>query len=199
MKYYSFLCYNTLGDEDMKKNIIVILLICFITLGITGCGSNNNKPGTDNKSNNEKQEETASNYKDGMYEWTVGNKTLRTKINVMNYIDGKVWKVNDMAKDLGWDKNKRSNHSKPMTFQKDDTYDVYINFSDGSDHCGAIIIKGDNRKPIILYLPQRDSDDYTFNDNDFTMSIEGIVSFAYACEQLTENPDSNPFDGLSLN
>lgn len=183
----------------MKKNIIVILLICFITLGITGCGSNNNKPSTDNKSNNEKQEETASNYKDGMYEWTVGNKTLRTKINVMNYIDGKVWKVNDMAKDLGWDKNKRSNLSKPMTFQKDDTYDVYINFSDGSDHCGAIIIKGDNRKPIILYLPQRDSDDYTFNDNDFTMSFEGIVSFAYACEQLTENPNSNPFDGLSLN
>ena len=27
----------------MKKNIIVILLICFITIGITGCGSDNSK------------------------------------------------------------------------------------------------------------------------------------------------------------
>ena len=183
----------------MKKNIIVILLICLFAIGITGCGSNSDNVSTDNnKQNKEEQKETSTNYKDGMYEWTVGNKTLKTKINVMNYIDGKVWKVNEMAKELGWDKNKRSTSSKPMTFQKDDKYDFYINFSDGSDHCGAIIIKGDNRKPEILYLPQRDSDDYTFNDNDYTMSFEGIVSFAYACEQLTANPDSNPVDGLSL-
>ena len=35
----------------MKKNIIVILLICFITIGITGCRNNNSK----NTSNNAEQ------------------------------------------------------------------------------------------------------------------------------------------------
>lgn len=134
---------------------------------------------------------------DGSYTWQVGNYTLTTKINVMDYIDGKVWRVNDMAAALGWDKNAGSNSKKPMTFQMDESYNQYINFSDSSDHCGAIMIyiNGD-RTPHTLVLPPRSSDDYTFNNKDFTMSFEGIVAFAYACEQISANPTVDPFEGV---
>ena len=38
----------------MKKNIIVILLICLFTIGITGCGSTSDNGSTNNnKQNNE--------------------------------------------------------------------------------------------------------------------------------------------------
>lgn len=101
-----------------------------------------------------------------------------------------------MATALGWDKNKRADSPQPMTFQPDDTYDTYINFSDGSDHCGAIMVEGNDRRPIIVFLPPRASGDYTFNTQDYTMSFEGIVVFAYTCEYLTDNPTGNPFDGV---
>lgn len=135
---------------------------------------------------------------DGTYTWEVGNYILTTKINVMDYIDGGVWRVNDMAEALGWDKNKRHGVARPMTFQPDDTYDIYINFTDsqGNDYCWAFYIEGNNRKPIGVLMPERQPDDYTFNDKDFTMSLEGIVSFAYVCEYLSENPEGDPFDGI---
>ena len=133
---------------------------------------------------------------DGKYTWQVGLYTLSTRINVMDYIDGTVWRVNDMAAALGWDKNSRSGVAKPMTFQMSDSYDVYINFSDAQDHCGAIIVKGDARKPVTAALPVRAAGDYTFNDKDFTMSFEGIVIFAYTCEFLSENPQGNPYEGV---
>lgn len=135
---------------------------------------------------------------DGTYTWEVGNYTLTTKINVMDYIDGRVWRVNDMATALGWDKNKRHGVARPMTFQPDDTYDSYINFtsSPGNDYCMAFFIKGNDRKPLGVLMPEKQPDDYTFNDEEFTMSLEGIVSFAYACEYLSENPEGDPFDGI---
>ena len=101
-----------------------------------------------------------------------------------------------MATALGWDKNKRANSPTPMTFQPDDTYDIYINFSDASDHCGAIIIEGNNKKPISIVLPSRSADDYTFNDRDYTMPFEGIVIFAYTCESLTVDPSCDPYYGV---
>ena len=142
---------------------------------------------------------TSSNQNpDGTYTWEVGNYTLTTRINVMDYIDGRVWRVNDMAAALGWDKNKRHGVARPMTFQTDDTYDIYINFtnSPSNDFCRAFFIEGNNRKSIGVLMPERQPDDYTFNDKDFTMSLEGIVSFAYACEYLSENPEGDPFDGI---
>ena len=145
---------------------------------------------------NDNANSTANKNADGTYSWQIGGSTITTKINVMDYIDGNVWHVNDMATALGWDKNKRADSPKPMTFQPDDTYDVYINFSDGGDHCNAIIIKGNNRSPISLALPPRTSGDYTFNTQDYTMSFEGIVVFAYTCEYLTDNHTGNPFDGV---
>ncbi len=135
---------------------------------------------------------------DGTYTWQVGNYQLTTKINVLDYIDinTHVWRVNDMATALGWDKNKSMAAKKPLSFDMDDTNDAHISFSDGSDHCGAIIIKGNNfNKPISLALPAKQSNDYTFNDKDFTISFEGIVCFAYACEQLSDNSSSDPFAG----
>ena len=145
---------------------------------------------------NDNANSTANKNADGTYSWQVGGTTITTKINVMDYIDGNVWHVNDMATALGWDKNKRADSPKPMTFQPDDTYDAYINVSDGSDHCSAIIIKGNNRSPISFALPPRTSGDYTFNTQDYTMSFEGIVIFAYTCEYLTDNPSGNPYDGV---
>ncbi len=44
----------------MKKNIIIILLICFIAIGITGCGNNNSNK-TEQK--NEEQEKTKTENK----------------------------------------------------------------------------------------------------------------------------------------
>ena len=150
----------------------------------------------DSGSNDSANSSDANRNADGTYSWQVGGTTITTKINVMDYIDGNVWHVNDMATALGWDKNKRANSPKPMTFQPDDTYDAYINFSDGSDHCSAIIIKGNDRSPITVSLPPRASGDYTFNTQDYTMSFEGIVIFAYTCEYLTDNPSGNPYDGV---
>ncbi|GEM_PF-6548542 len=152
----------------------------------------------DTSNTNEGSDTGANRNADGTYSWQVGGSTITTKINVMDYIDGNVWHVNDMATALGWDKNKRADSPKPMTFQPDDTYDVYINFSDGSDHdhCGFIFIKGNDRRPITVFLPPRASGDYTFNTKDYTMSLEGIVIFAYTCEYLTDNPSGNPYDGV---
>lgn len=150
----------------------------------------------ENEGNNDNANNSTNRNADGTYIWQVNGVTITTRINVMDYIDGNVWHVNDMATALGWDKNKRANSPKPMTFQQDDTYDVYINFSDGSDHCNAIIIKGDNRQSISLSLPPRTSNDYTFNNEDYTMSFEGIVMFAYTCEYLTDNPSGNPYEGI---
>ena len=165
-------------------------------------GNNNGSNADENRLPGDSSEDANSSNNaltnaDGTYTWQVGNYELTTHINVMDYIDGNVWRVNDMAAALGWDKNSRASSKKPMTFQMDDTYDQYINFSDSSDHCGAIMIyiNGD-RTPHSLVLPARASDDYTFNDKDFTMSFEGIVAFAYACEQISANPTVDPFDGV---
>ena len=143
---------------------------------------------------NEGTNDNANGNTNGTYSWQVYGVTITTRINVMDYIDGKVWRINDMATALGWDKNKRANSPQPMTFQPDDTYDVYINFSDGGDHCGAIIIEG--RNPATITLPPRSPDDYTFNDEDYTMPFEGIVIFAYTCERLTDDPNCDPYDGV---
>ena len=211
----------------MKKSIaLLIILTMVLSLTLTGCGQSADTPDSGTTSNDdssadfdtgdstimdgtnnpdgdteeasheeEKQNENAN--ADGTYTWQVGNYEITTHINVMDYIEGNVWHVNEMATALGWDKNSRSDSKKPMTFQMDDTYTQYINFSDSSDHCGAIMvyINGD-RTPHSLVLPARSSDDYTFNDKDFTMSFGGIVAFAYACEQLSLNPSVDPFDGV---
>ena len=150
----------------------------------------------ENEGSNDGTNNDANRNTDGTYSWQVNGVTITTRINVMDYIDGNVWHVNDMATALGWDKNKRANSPQPMTFQPDDTYDIYINFSDASDHCGAIIIEGNNKKPISIVLPSRAADDYTFNDQDYTMPFEGIVIFAYTCERLTVDPSCDPYYGV---
>ncbi len=195
----------------MKKVAYLVVLVAFC-LTLAGCGQNNNKAGKDfdtgdakimdgsNDGSNATQSNAADEVVkvDGKYGWQVGDQVIYTNIDVRKYIDGTEWHVNDMATALGWDKNKRADSPCPMTFQPDETYDVYINFTKRDGFCDGIYVMGDERgKPIYAAFKRPlQGNNLTFNNRDLEISFEGIVIFAYTCEYLTDNPVGNPYDSV---
>ncbi len=154
-------------------------------------GSNN---GTQNGSQNA----------DGTYTWQVGKYTLTTRINIMDYIDGDVWRANEMAIAMGWnpigiDGNVNRNVEKPSMFATDSLVLRYsINTS--TSYCTGLIghNRGENRVDVFNLLSPVDYGDhrYSMNGGKIKWTFETIVCFAYAAEQLPNNPTTNPFDSV---
>jgi len=132
----------------------------------------------------------------GNHTWQIGGNTLTTKIDVMDYIDGNVWYANEMAAALGWD---------PIAMKIDGSYDVstkskkpanfksnglIIYYSDAGSKCNGVTgyIEGGN---LTFNISVGANGDYSYrmNDADFCWTIEEIVCFAYAMENMTNRND----------
>lgn len=139
---------------------------------------------------------------DGTYSWQIGGSTITTKINVMDYIDGNVWRANEMASALGWN---------PIAMKIDGSYDVsmkskkpanfksnglLIYYSDAGSKCNGISghIEGGDLTFDISFGTNSGDYSYRMNDADFYWTIEEIVCFAYAMEKMPNNND--PFSGV---
>ena len=155
----------------------------------------------DSGSNDSTNSSDANRNADGTYSWQVGGTTITTKINVMDYIDGNVWRANEMASALGWD---------PIAMKIDGSYDVsmkskkpanyrsnglLIYYSDAGSTCNGISghIQGGDLTFDISFGANGDYS-YRMNDADFYWTIDEIVCFAYAMENMPINND--PFSGV---
>ena len=135
---------------------------------------------------------------DGTYTWRVGSYKITTRINVMQYIDGKIWRISDMLAALGWNLDAGTYAAtNPLTFRIDNTQGQHISFSSTGNYLSAILVylAGD-QNPHTFTFPSSALSDYTLKDSDFTISFEGIVAFVYACEHLSQNPAADPFAKL---
>ena len=151
---------------------------------------------------NDNANSTANKNADGTYNWQIGGSTITTKINVMDYIDGNVWRANEMASALGWN---------PIAMKIDGSYDVsmkskkpanyksnglLIYYSEAGSKCNGIsgFIEGENLTFNIAARIENGDYSYRMNDADFYWTIEEIVCFAYAMENMPNNSD--PFAGI---
>lgn len=155
-------------------------------------GGNNGNGGNDGSQNT-----------DGSYTWQVGNYTLTTHINVMDYIDGDVWRANEMAIVLGWspigiDGNTNTSAKEPSYYLRDNTilsYDIHKS----PRRCNGLSswIKADGNLTFSILFPiDRGDAKYSMNGGDLKWTLDAIVCFAYAAEQLPNNTTTNPFAGV---
>ena len=139
----------------------------------------------------------------GSYTWQVGNYTLTTKINVMDYIDGDIFRANEMAAALGWDPiaaKTDGSYQASMSAKRPAYYEsngMLIYYSRAESQCNGIFgfIKGVDR--TFTVSARIDIGDYIYrmNDADLYWTIEEIVCFACSLENTsTENTD--PFSDL---
>lgn len=139
------------------------------------------------------------------YSWQVGSYTLTTKINVMEYIDGNVWNANQMAAALGWDPiamktdgsyTANMKVKKPANFKSNG---LLIYYSEAGSKCNGITGYIEGGDLVFNISAGTNSGDYSYrmNDADFYWTMEEIVCFAYAMENM---PNSNdPFDSVLHN
>ena len=133
---------------------------------------------------------------DGTYSWQVNGVTITTRINVMDYINGNVWRANEMAAALGWDPyamkidgsyNVSMKSKKPANFRSNG---LVIYYSEASSRCNGISghIEGGD---MTFNIAVGGNGDYSYrmNDADFYWTMEEIVCFAYAMENMPSNND----------
>lgn len=138
---------------------------------------------------------------DGTYTWQVGKYELTTRINVMDYIRDNVWYSTEMAVALGWE---------PLDINGNVNRDAkYVSmFSRGNlfmrlwESSGDLMtsvsgyIKGE-AELFTVWNPQNLGDfKYTRNEGKDLCTLELIVCFAYAAEQLADGTPFNPFENI---
>ena len=191
----------------MKKRLLALLLIVVI---LTGCGNNKNINSTNNNENKEENEKI-ENYKDGMYEWQVGKYILKTKTNIMKYIDGDVWNANEMAMELGWDpyayssdgtnignqdNYKISPKSKTPPYYLNDTIFIRPEYSNNNNYF-SVWIKGERRLYTVEAEQSFGERKYKINNSEKSKySLETIVIFTYAIENTKPIELNNPFENV---
>ena len=183
------------------KKFVTLILICITIIGITGCGTNkdsNNKEESNNAS--QSQKENASNTKNGMYEWKVGKTTLKTKTNIMDYIDGENWNIKAMSEELGYypveaygrvDTRHYRNKSNPIVDLKFEASTYYGRFF-------IDIFNDPSEKSIMLLSITSNHTDkeYNFGDGSVKVPFELIVAYTYAAEHLSVDSSTDPFNGI---
>ena len=150
----------------------------------------------ENEGSNDGTNNDANRNTDGTYSWQVNGVTITTRINVMDYVDGNVWNANEMAAALGWD---------PIAMKIDGSYNVsmkskkpacyksnglLIYYSNAGSRCNGIsghIEGGDMTFDIAV--GGNGGYSYRMNDADFYWTMEEIVCFAYAMENMPNNND----------
>lgn len=136
---------------------------------------------------------------DGMYQWQVGNYTLTTKIDVMDYIDGENWDVKAMSEALGYYPVEGYGIVSITHYRNDGTPIVDLEFNSADNYYGRFYIKtfNDPSSETIMWLTV--ICDHTQNEYDLgskgTVKIpfELIVAYTYACEHLADDPSVDPF------
>lgn len=157
----------------------------------------------DSNGNDSANSSDANRNADGTYSWQVGGTTITTKINVMDYIDGNVWRANEMASALGWDPfamkidgsyNVSMKSKKPANYRSNG---LVIYYSEAGSTCNGFSghIQGEGGYLTFAVSFGANGDYlYRMNDADFYWTIDGIVCFAYAMENMPSNND--PFSGV---
>ena len=129
----------------------------------------------------------------------VNGVTITMKINVMDYIDGNVWHANEMAAVLGWDPiamNIDGSYNVSMKSKKPACYKsngLLIYYSDAGSRCNGMSghIEGGDMTFSISVSANGDYS-YRMNDADFYWTMEEIICFAYAMENMPNNNDPFP-------
>lgn len=193
--------------------LFVVLIVCCIIA--TGCGNkkdnteqaNDIQTTTDekeeiSKENDENESSTAEEEieeststenidEEGYYNWQVGNYTLRTRINIYDYIDkdaGK-WNANDMALAIGWgDWSDRLNDINNEGFGGND---LLLKFAHSNGACNGVNVFGTDSGTIGI-ICNMSTDSYTMNNTSFSVSFEYIAISAYAMENFS-SPSVDPF------
>ena len=150
---------------------------------------------------NEGTNDNANGNTSGTYSWQSNGVTITTRINVMDYIDGNVWHANETAAALGWDPiamningsyNVSMKSKKPANFK---TNGLIIYYSQAGSRCNGISghIEGGD---MTFGIAVGGNGDYSYrmNDADFYWTMEEIVCFAYAMENMPNNND--PFTNV---
>ena len=189
-----------------KFIIISVLLAIIIIVVVSILVINNNK--SENEGTKVAEETTNT---DKLYTWKVGNYTLETKTNVMDYIEGDVWKANEMATALGWNPMAysgngtgvdNSDNYKIAPNAKNPAYflngNVFIRQGSASPICNnfSVHIKGERQICVIAAASNYGEYKYKENGGTTKWSLEEIICFAYACENISSDNTENPFEGI---
>ena len=140
---------------------------------------------------------------DRSYTWQVGNYTLTTKINVMDYIDGDIFRANEMAIELGWDPmaqkvgspiEKSSTVKTPVYYQYSG---ILLRYSRSETICNGLTAYVNGETNSFLLVSDLNYGEYSYRMNDSDKcywNFENIVCFAYALENGKDGTD--PFSGI---
>lgn len=142
---------------------------------------------------------------DGTYSWQVGSNTLTTNINVMDYIDGDIWHANEMAAAIGWDPiatKKDGSQSVSMTAKQPFRYqtdEFWIVYSSGAEKINYFTGNTSDGQRLFGIGTAIDSNDFSYrmNDSDHYITLDLIICFAYAMENMQYSPD--PFTDFNMN
>ena len=192
--------------KAMKKKILRILVLAMAFTLLTGCGN-------DKASDSSGKQETKSASRadsDGLYTWTLTNGyTLRTKTDIMRYIDGDVFRVTALAKDLGFrNRTEQKETDVPTGFLKDFGDDtLYVTFDSEDDRYlnvmfhffGSEARRNEYDTVVKHYRHEKYIENtlYKFNRADAgkKMDFDLIVCFTYGCEHYAAG-ETCVFDGL---
>ena len=184
----------------MKKKILLLMIVGITLFSFTGRGRVHGNDGFDES--NEKITESKNN---GPYTWQVGPYTLETKTDIMKYVDGDHYNLNELAMSLGWDPYAYNINSHDYELSEEIKSPAYylnkglfirFDFNDNTNYLSAYI-KGENRLYSLEAADSFTVPKYYINESDKNrISMETLVVFTYAMENTDPDLQNNPFEGV---
>ena len=175
------------------KKVIALFLAAALCFAVTGCASGD--PEETGESTNPAVNRT------GKYSWQVGQYTLTTDINIMDYIEGVNWNANQMAEALGWKAlavkedgtiAPSTTATQPYRYTADK---LFLMYSAGAERLNYFTIHdGENAAVVLAFGTPLEGRDFSYrmNASDHYVTFELIVCFAYALENMA-SPADDPF------
>ncbi len=129
----------------------------------------------------------------------------------MKYIDGNIWKDNELAISLGWNpyslylsndgkteqNYKVSQNAKAPAYYLKGNVSMQFNYSGTNTNFLFVWLKSERRLYTILAEQSYGDKKYLLNGSDkHLFSFESIVIFTYAMEKTDPNSLNNPFENI---
>lgn len=188
----------------MKKTIALLLaLIMALGLVLSACGKQADAQSSAEEDSAAKAEQVnninVTQSDDGTYTWQLSKYSLTTRTNIKDYIDGGSWNVRDMSIDLGLHQAEEYGIVSTKHYFSDTKPIVYLRFISEDNYYGYFHVYTYENGGILSFdvnSVQNGEMEFNYNGEGPDVSFDLIAAYTYACEQLLEDPETDPFAGV---